>query len=63
MAESTDMRHFAILGLMTLILGLIGLDAMRFPPNPYQAPDPLAWGSEDGASGALCSFAPPSEGN
>ncbi|MDC1208658.1 hypothetical protein N8005_04910 [Litorivicinus sp.] len=27
-------------------------------PNPYAAPDPMAWGSESGASGAICSFAP-----
>lgn len=55
------MRHIAIMWLLVLLIGLIGLDAYSFPPDPYQAPDPLALGSKDGASGALCSFAPPSE--
>jgi hypothetical protein len=28
------------------------------PPDPYRAPDPMAFGSTSGASGAICSFAP-----
>lgn len=58
MAEGTDMRHIAIIGLIISVFSLVSLDAYSFPPNPYQAPDPIAWGSKDGASGALCSFAP-----
>ncbi|MGB0957224.1 MAG: hypothetical protein ACPGUF_02025 [Litorivicinus sp.] len=50
------MRRLGILGLLLIGLGLLVLDSTRTPPNPYTAPDPLAWGSSDGASGALCSF-------
>lgn len=52
------MRHHAIAGLLLLGLVLIGLDWQATPPDPYGAPDPLAWGSNQGASGALCSFSP-----
>ena len=50
------MRHRGILALGALVLVLVALDWSSTPPNPYQAPDPMAWGSADGASGALCSF-------
>ena len=44
---------------------LIALSAVIFVewsagvrPDPYRAPDPMAFGSDSGASGAICSFVP-----
>ena len=38
---------------------VVGLDwSLGVPPDPYRAPDPMAFGSMSGASGAFCSFAP-----
>ncbi|WP_420550934.1 hypothetical protein [Litorivicinus lipolyticus] len=50
------MRRLGIVALALIVVGLLIADLSNTPPNPYQAPDPLAWGSKDGASGAFCSF-------
>jgi len=53
-------RRSGIVLAIGLIVAVIGLDwASGAAPDPYRAPDPIAWGSASGASGAICSFAPP----
>ena len=38
---------------------IVGLDwSLGVSPDPYRAPDPMAFGSMSGASGAICSFVP-----
>ena len=46
----------SVLGALALVVALEWAGGRA--PNPYAAPDPLAWGSKSGASGAICTFAP-----
>lgn len=45
-----------------VLLGIASDWMLGVAPNPYRAPDPIAWGSSSGASGAICTFAPPTPG-
>jgi len=52
-------RRFGILIALFSALLVVGLDwSLGVAPNPYRAPDPMAFGSRSGASGAICTFAP-----
>jgi hypothetical protein len=52
-------RRFGILIALFSALLVVGLDwSLGVAPNPYRAPDPMAFGSQSGASGAICTFAP-----
>lgn len=52
-------RRVGIVAVLLTGCFLIALEwASGGAPNPYAAPDPMAWGSESGASGAICTFAP-----
>jgi hypothetical protein len=52
-------RRFGILIALFSALLVAGLDwSLGVAPNPYRAPDPMAFGSQSGASGAICTFAP-----
>lgn len=47
---------------LVFMLTVIGLDwSLGSAPDPYRAPDPMALGSNSGASGAICTFAPGAE--
>ena len=53
-------RRLGIAGAVLLVALIIASDwIFGGAPNPYRAPDPIAWGSSSGASGAICTFAPP----
>lgn len=55
-------RRLGIVLTLSCLLALIVVEWMGGnPPDPYQAPDPMAWGSTEGASGAICTFAPGAE--
>jgi hypothetical protein len=55
-------RRIGIITALTAIILIIVLDwSLGTPPDPYRAPDPMAFGSTSGASGAICSFAPGAE--
>ena len=52
-------RRSGIVIALIFVVGVVGLDwSLSVPPDPYGAPDPMAFGSISGASGAICSFAP-----
>jgi len=52
-------RRFGIVIALVSALLVVGLDwSFGVPPDPYRAPDPMAFGSQSGASGAICTFAP-----
>jgi hypothetical protein len=52
-------RRFGILIALFSASLIVGLDwSLGVAPNPYRAPDPMAFGSQSGASGAICTFAP-----
>ena len=52
-------RRFGILIALFSASMVVGLDwSLGVAPNPYRAPDPMAFGSQSGASGAICTFAP-----
>ncbi|MFV0360364.1 hypothetical protein [Tropicimonas sp.] len=44
----------AIAGLAALLV----FDLAHFPPNPYQAPAPIAFGSGAAATGGFCGALP-----
>ena len=55
-------RQIGIITALTAIILVVALDwSLGTPPDPYRAPDPMAFGSISGASGAICSFAPGAE--
>jgi hypothetical protein len=47
------------LAILWMIIIVSGDWLLGAKPDPYRAPDPIAWGSASGASGAICTFAPP----
>ncbi len=52
-------RRSGIMIAVVFAVLVVGLDwSLGVPPDPYRAPDPMAFGSMSGASGAFCSFAP-----
>ena len=52
-------RRSGIMIALMFAVVVVGLDwSLGVPPDPYRAPDPMAFGSMSGASGAICSFAP-----
>ena len=52
-------RRSGIMIAVVLAVVVVGLEwLLGVPPDPYRAPDPMAFGSMSGASGAICSFAP-----
>ena len=52
-------RRFGIIVALLGALGVVVIDwTLGAPPDPFQAPDPMAFGSTSGASGAICTFAP-----
>lgn len=52
-------RRFGIVIALVSALLVVGFDwSLGVPPDPYRAPDPMAFGSQSGASGAICTFAP-----
>ena len=54
-------RRFGIIIAICSSIGLVAFDwTLGMSPDPFQAPDPLALGSREGASGAICSFMPSS---
>jgi len=55
-------RRLGIVITLSCLLGLIVVEWVGGnPPDLFQAPDPMAWGSTEGASGAICTFAPGAE--
>ncbi len=55
-------RRIGIITALTAMVLIVILDwSLGTPPDPYRAPDPMAFGSTSGASGAICSFAPRTE--
>jgi hypothetical protein len=55
-------RRVGIVISLVFMLTVIGLDwSLGSAPDPYRAPDPMAFGSKSGASGAICTFAPGAE--
>jgi hypothetical protein len=55
-------RRYGILAALVMALSVVALDwSLGVSPDPYQAPDPMAFGSTSGASGAICTFAPGAE--
>ena len=55
-------RRIGIVMSLVFTLTVIGLDwSLGSAPDPYRAPDPMAFGSKSGASGAICTFAPGAE--
>jgi hypothetical protein len=52
-------RRFGIVITLSCLFSLVVVEWVGGnPPDPFQAPDPMALGSEEGASGAFCTFAP-----
>ena len=52
-------RRSGIVIALIFVVGVVGLAwSLRVPPDPYGAPDPMAFGSISVASGAICSFVP-----
>lgn len=49
-------RKHGIWIVLAALAVFVVVDSVRTPPDPYAAPDPLVWGSTEGASGALCSL-------
>ena len=49
-------------GISTILIALSAIIFVEWStgvrPDPYRAPDPMAFGSDSGASGAICSFVP-----
>ena len=52
-------RRPGIVIALILVVVVVGIDwSISVPLDPYRAPDPMAFGSMSGPSGAICSFAP-----
>lgn len=52
-------RRHGILITIVCLFAVVGVEwAGGNPPDPFKAPDPMVWGSKEGASGAICTFAP-----
>ena len=52
-------RRFGIIvALLGVLWGVVIDWTLGVPPDPFRAPDPMAFGSTSGASGAICTFAP-----
>ncbi len=55
-------RRVGIIIAVSAVVFIVVFDwLLGTPPDPYRAPDPMAFGSTSGASGAICSFAPGAE--
>ena len=52
-------RRSGISGILIALSAVIFVEwSAGVQPDPYRAPDPMAFGSDSGASGAICSFVP-----
>lgn len=51
-------RHLTAGLALTFIVAVVALDATGAPPNPYQAPAALAFGSGLPTSGGFCGAMP-----
>ena len=52
-------RRSGISGILIALSAVIFVEwTAGVRPDPYRAPDPMAFGSDSGASGAICSFVP-----
>lgn len=52
-------RRFGIILALLGVFGVVVIDwTLDVPPDPFRAPDPMAFGSISGASGAICTFTP-----
>lgn len=52
-------RKTGIVLALSFVLAVVMVEVISgTAPDPFAAPDPMAWGSKDGGSGALCTFNP-----
>lgn len=52
-------RRVGIVGTLFALVLMLALEwSQGVTPDPFGAPDPIAWGSSQGGSGAICTFAP-----
>lgn len=51
-------RKFTASLTLLMIVGLLAFDQLTTPPNPWQAPPALAFGSGVAASGGFCGALP-----
>lgn len=52
-------RRLTVALVCALVAGLLALDVMATPPNPYAAPAILAFGSGAAPTGGFCGAAAP----